>query len=136
MSILLSVLAGVSQAATPAAPALGTPELPRSVSVIQLVANPDGYNGQTVLVRGFVRVEPEGNMLCLGREDAEAWQTKNCVWLDLDYRERYGLPGHVQQATMKHAIVVGVFNRNENGHFDCCSGEIERVARIQVTDGG
>src|SRR5262245_15252541 len=58
-----------------------SPRQPLSVSLLQLVATPDVFDGKHVRVQGFVRIEHEGTAIYLHREDAEHMLTKNGLWL-------------------------------------------------------
>jgi hypothetical protein len=55
---------------------------PLDVSMIQLIARPDDFDGEYVRVIGFYRHEFEGNALYLHREDYEQGLTKNGLWMD------------------------------------------------------
>src|SRR4051794_20900429 len=58
-----------------------SPQQPLSVSLLQLIATPDAFDGKYVRVHGFVRIEHEGTAIYLHREDAELMLTKNGLWL-------------------------------------------------------
>jgi len=42
---------------------------PEDVSLIQLIANPQAYDGKTVRITGFLHLEFEGNAIYLHNED-------------------------------------------------------------------
>jgi hypothetical protein len=70
-SSLVGVLLGVQSVREPA-----------DVSLIQLIGNPDKYDGKSVRVIGFLRLEFEGDALYLHQEDFEHALTKNAIWVN------------------------------------------------------
>ncbi len=44
---------------------------PVDVTLVQLIANPEKFDGKSIRVIGFLRLEFEGNVLYLHREDYE-----------------------------------------------------------------
>ena len=75
-----------ANAAREKAPAEGekpgsSPQQPLSLSLLQLIATPDAFEGKYVRVHGFVRIEHEGTAVYLHREDSEHMLTKNGLWL-------------------------------------------------------
>jgi hypothetical protein len=96
-----------------------TPQQPLDVSMIQLIARPDDFDGEYVRVFGFFRHEFEGTALYLHREDYEQGLSKNGFWVDGD-------PAY----SMKYVLVEGRFNAKKHGHMGLWSGEIEQVSRM------
>jgi hypothetical protein len=92
---------------------------PLDVSMIQLIARPDDFDGEYVRVVGFHRHEFEGYALYLHREDYERGLTKNGLWME-------GAPEH----DGAYVLVEGQFNARKTGHLGMWSGEIEAVTRI------
>ena len=116
--LLLGMLGGV----TSAAPG----EQPRRVSLIQLIATPEKFEGQLVEVKGFCRYVFEEHALYLHREDAELVNTANGIWLDLDSPRYENLDKH-------YVFVVGVFTAKEHGHLDLWPGALQQIARLEWT---
>ena len=112
--LLVFVSIGVAQ------PPRSSKESPLDVSLIQLIARPDDFDGEYVRVLGFYRHEFEGNALYLHREDYEHGLSKNAFWLDgkPEYDKRY-------------VLVQGRFNATRLGHLGAFSGTIENLTRIQ-----
>ena len=113
---------------TPAPVAVPVPEVqlrssvqdPLAVSLIQLIARPDDYDGEYVRVKGFYRYEHEGTALYLHREDYEHGVYSNGLWISLDAPE----------AGMTYQLVEGRFNAKNRGHEGLWSGAIESVTRM------
>jgi hypothetical protein len=100
---------------------------PTDASLIQLIANPDKYDGKVVRVIGFVRLEFEGNALYLHREDYESSLSKNAIWIDatpeMMKREKFD---------KKYVLLEGTFDAKQFGHMDLFSGELRQIKRAEV----
>ncbi|KFN41341.1 hypothetical protein [Arenimonas oryziterrae] len=119
--VFLSVL-GLMQPAVARAPAV---EDPINVSIIQLLATPEKFEGKLILVRGYVHFEFEGNGIYLHREDYEHGLTSNGLWVDA--RECSQFNG--KSFKSGYAYVAGRFTARERGHMGMWSGEIQQVQR-------
>lgn len=98
------------------------------VSIIDLIANREQYDGKQVLVIGFLRLRFEGNGLFLSSEDFDNNITKNGIWIALKPAEAEAnqhLSGH-------YVIIEGTFNGHEFGHRGSWSGVIEKITRIEL----
>jgi hypothetical protein len=100
---------------------------PPLVSLVELIANPDKYDGKQVLITGFLRLEFEGDALYLHREDSEHVLTKNAIWViataDMN-KNRDRLDG-------TYVILEGTFNAKRHGHMGLYSGEIGNIKRAE-----
>ncbi len=103
---------------------------PESVSLIQLIANPDKYDGHQVRVIGFVRIEFEGNAVYLHEEDDKYAISDNALWLSLpntkskeEYERYHALDG-------KYVIIEGVFSSKNRGQMGMFSGSIGHITRF------
>ena len=97
---------------------------PETVSMLQLIANPEKYDGKTVGVVGFLRLEFEGNELYLHKEDYDQRITKNGIWVDLSSKVKED----ADKLDMHYVLVFGRFNAGKKGHMDLMSGSIEIAA--------
>lgn len=95
------------------------------VSMIQLIANPEKYDGQYVRVMGFLRLEFEGNALYLHQEDYEESLSKNGVWVDVVETEAN------RKFNMKYVVIEGTFTSNQ-GHMWAWSGGIRDIKRMEL----
>jgi hypothetical protein len=96
---------------------------PESVSIIRLIANPDAYDGKFVRIIGFVRFEFEGNAIYVHEEDYKQGLRKNGLWLSMEERK---------ELDRKYALIEGVFNAKDRGHFGLWSGSIGKVTRAML----
>src|SRR3984885_10517237 len=55
---------------------------PLGVTLVQLIANPEKFDGKLIRVIGFLRLAHEGNVLYLHREDYENAILGNGIWVD------------------------------------------------------
>jgi hypothetical protein len=100
---------------------------PIEVSLITLIATPADFDGKQVRVKGFARVEFEGNAIYLHRDDYLHGITKNGLWLDLEMSSSKS----ASSANKRYVLIEGVFSMKEQGHFGMWSGSIKHVTRIQ-----
>jgi hypothetical protein len=103
------------------------------VSIVSLIATPDRFHGKVVRTEGAFRAEFEGNEICLHLEDLKTYNGKNCVWLHFDNKALGAEHKELSSLNEKHVWIEGVFNKNHNGHRNCCSGSIESVWRVTAT---
>jgi hypothetical protein len=101
---------------------------PLSVSLIQLIANPEDYDGKVVRVIGFVKLEFEGNAIYLHQDDYKHSITRNGLWLDVtdDVRKKQ------KDYDQKYVLLEGTFSAKERGHMGLWSGSIQKLLRFQV----
>ena len=101
-------------------------EDPLGVSLVQLIANPDWYEGKRVRVKGYCHLEFEEQSLYLHREDADLMNTSNAVWLESDSSD-------LEQAKLNEQFVLveGVFTGKSRGHLGAWSGTIRDITRFE-----
>ena len=90
---------------------------PGMISLIQLIATPEKFHGQTVQVTGFCNFEFEGNAIYLHTEDYSGRNTKNAIWVDLSKT--------APEPSNGPCIVRGKFDATQHGHLGLFSGLIE-----------
>lgn len=131
----LLAIAGRAAADAPGGKAAGgeksgsSPKEPLAVSLLQLIATPDAFDGKYVRVQGFVRIGHEGTAVYLHREDAERMLTKNGLWLAADDAAPEG--SKEAKVTDRYALIEGRFAAKKKGHRDLWSGSIEEITRME-----
>jgi hypothetical protein len=101
---------------------------PVMVSMIQLIAAPQDFDGKRVIVIGVPRIEFEAQGLFLHKEDFDIGLSKNALWLvvprdkDAEWRTLEG----------KYVLVEGTFSAVNTGHFGMYSGAIRDITRFQA----
>lgn len=98
---------------------------PTRVSLVQLIANPNEYDGKFVRVIGFVSVEFEGTAVYLHQEDFKYDITQNAIWLEMDFERN-------KKLNQRYVLIEGTFDANHNGHKGLFSGSIKDIKRLQV----
>jgi hypothetical protein len=98
----------------------------REVSILQLIATPEKYDGRSVRVTAFLHLEFEGNALYLHREDFENAILANSVAIHLT---------DVQIRAFKnlqngYVIVEGRVNAKEHGHLGIWPGSLHQISRL------
>jgi hypothetical protein len=120
--IFLLVLATVSPAGSKGRP---RPPYAENVSMIQLVASPEKYDGKVVGVIGYLQLKFEDNELFLHEEDYKRSITKNAIWVGVGPKMR----PYADQLNMHCVLLVGTFDAKHEGHMEMESGSI-------LADGG
>lgn len=102
------------------------------VSIVQLIAAPDKYDGKVVRVIGVAQVEFEGNVICLSKEDLKNGVTKNCLWHSPNYKQMTVSESILSKFNAKYVLMEGTFNPRNTGHMGLTSGALENVTRYQL----
>lgn len=101
------------------------------VTMVQLLANPDKYDGELVRVIGVGNLEFEGNYIALSMDDWK-YRTGNYIWIRLGDR---AIPyEEAQQYNGKYVLVEGFFDKDDSGHLSLFHGAITNVSRYQLWD--
>ncbi|MNM57512.1 hypothetical protein D3C81_687150 [compost metagenome] len=98
----------------------------QDVSLIQLIANPDQFNGKDVRVIGFLHLEFEGDAVYSHRDDYEYSIHKNSVSINLSESQI----GSWRKLSGGYVIVQGRFNSVDQGHFGARSGSLQNITRL------
>ena len=99
------------------------------VSIQQLIAAPDKFNGARVRVTAPCRIEFEGRALYATEEAQEARDARQAVWLQLNWPllpDRRALNG-------KYVSVEGRFVSGSQGHEGMFRGAIVDVTRLEAS---
>jgi hypothetical protein len=116
--------AKVSGDAAPQPPAAATGQ-PEAVSIVDLLARPEAYDGKFVRVEGFLHVHFEGTALFMTKEHADYLMCKYGFWVSLD-EVKYP----AKDFDGKYVLLEGTFNRANKGHMRLWSGELRDVSRV------
>jgi hypothetical protein len=99
---------------------------PRDVSMIQLIANPQQYDGTPIRLIAFLNLEFEGNVLYLHREDFEKTLPSNAIWISLTEQQARSS----KKLSGGYVIVEGIFSAEDKGHMGMFSGSVHEVTRL------
>lgn len=102
------------------------------VTMVQLLATPEKYDGKLVRVIGVGNLEFEGNFLSLSKEDY-VYGASNSIWIELGER---AIPyDEAKEYNGKYVIVEGIFDQYDRGHMSLFSGSIKNISRYQLWEG-
>lgn len=107
-----------------------------NVSLVQLLATPERYNGKQVLVTGYLHLQFEDTALYFSKEDAQ--YGSNALWVGFanDVKlETVGNPSQRKRLKLssfdsRHVMVQGVFDSSMKGHLGGFPGGITNISRI------
>lgn len=98
------------------------------VSMVDLIANPDLFDGMKVLVAGYVHVEFEGRGIFLHKDDFVFGILRNGLWLGATKSV------DLTKCQDRYASVRGTFKAGLGGHGGVWSGTLEEVSRCDSID--
>jgi hypothetical protein len=96
----------------------------RHVSLMQLISNPEHWDGKPVSVIGYLRLEFEGSALYLHKEDWDHGLTSNAIWVNIP-ADKYG---KLCTADKRYMLIEGTFDGRRQGHMSLFSGEFRHHA--------
>ena len=121
----IAVLTPDQVAALPAIPwekTCSTPvDDPQEVSLIQLIANPDKFEGHAVTVIGYFHLGFEHSAIYLSKADYENDVWSNGLWIDSP---------QPTQINDSYIVVTGVFTQTLKGHLAAWPGAICNVSEF------
>jgi hypothetical protein len=101
---------------------------PQYVSMLQLIANPNQFNGSLICVTGFLTMEHEGDLLFLHQEDAEHMILENAIRID----ETKQMRADAEQIDGKYVRITGVFLITDRRRYPFFGGGIGKLRSYQV----
>lgn len=102
---------------------------PIDVTMTQLLATPERYDGKLVRVKGVGNLEFEGNALYLSEQDWKHF-TNAAVWINLGDEISYE---EAQKYNGKYVLVEGIFDQEDKGHMGLFHGAISDVSRYELS---
>jgi hypothetical protein len=117
----------ISAFGSPLADQAQFPEV-KQVSIVQLIATPEAFDGKEVQVVGFLRLEFEGNVLYLHEEDYRHRIYKNGLWV----RPNAKMMANADKLNMHYVIIKGRFNARDKGHMGLGSGTITDIIAADI----
>ena len=92
-----------------------------TVSILQLIATPQNFHGQSVQVLGYCRLELERTAIYLYKED-HLYGLSNTLWLEMPVKDITP-----QRQAIRYCMVRGKFNSTNRGHGGLYGGAIEEI---------
>jgi len=103
-------------------------EMAEDVSMVQLIATPERFDGKFVRVFGFLNLAFEGDSLYLHSEDLAKGLLRNGVWVDRTEamtRDEKQLSGH-------YVLIEAIFDAQHHGHMGLFGGALKNITRIEI----
>jgi hypothetical protein len=104
------------------------PARPIAVSMIQLIATPDKYDGKIVAVTGFLNLQYEGDAIYLHREDYRNDILENSFGVDTTEDMRK----NKETLQQKYVRIVGAFHAGQGLRYKSFLGRITNIEACSV----
>ena len=98
------------------------------VSLISVIANPERYDGRSLLLRGFLHIDYEGTALYLHHTDYQCGLTENAIAVT-PRREMFAASGSYSD---RYVILCGVFRCREKWGTGSYVGILEEISSISA----
>ena len=108
-------------------PLLGDTKVDAPISIIQVIGNPQEFDGKRIAVVGFLGLHKDGNILYLHREDEEMGLYKNGLTVQFDYPLTQD---DVTQVNMHYVYLGGIFDAHDKGTGLGSSGTIKKAVNL------
>jgi len=104
-------------------------ELNDSVSIVQLIATPEKYDGKVVQVMGFLRLEFEGNAIYLHEDDYRHAILKNGLMVVTNPK----IDMEADKLNLHYVLLEGTFHAHNHGNYGLNSGTITNITFANVS---
>lgn len=96
------------------------------VSLLQLIATPERFEGKVIRTVAYLRLEFEGDAVYLHREDSEKTIFKNGIWIDVTESQRKVATKY----NNSYVSIEGTFDSNGKGHFGLWAGSLKKINNL------
>ncbi|HEB1529132.1 hypothetical protein [Escherichia albertii] len=110
--------------------AKATPEH-NSVSMTALLAQPEKYHLQKVIVEGVGNIEFEDDALYLNKDSWENYVSEDSLWLDIDFPNPVVTLARARQLNGDYVLIAGTFDMDISGHLGARHGGITDITRYE-----
>jgi len=126
-AVVLTALLACALSALPSRATVG--EMPQDVSIVQLLATPEKFDGKLVRVIGFLCLAFEDDAVYLHREDFDHGLTQNALWVDVPEKRDESL-------SRKYVLLEGTFDASDHGQMGLFGGAIRKITRMSAWHDG
>jgi hypothetical protein len=102
--------------------------LPQHVSILQLIATPERYDGKRVAFEGFLHLEFEGNAIFLSQNDYIHRISKNSIWVV----RNAVLNAKYTRINSHYVMIAGTFDAANKGHMSSSSGALKDITAVDT----
>lgn len=96
------------------------------VSMIQLVANPEKYDGKSVILKGYFIMAFEENVLYFSKQDYDYSISKNGIWIAVN--KEFMNSHNIDPPYNGYIAIEGVFHKNNPNLSSLFSGGITHIS--------
>jgi len=104
---------------------------PENVTLVQLIADPAKFDRKLIRVIGFLRLEFEGNVLYLHREDYDHAILGDGIWVEVTPE----ITKRQKALNMHYVLLEGVFDSKNRGHMGAWGGSLTQIQRAESWSG-
>ncbi len=117
-------------------------ECSKRMSLAELIANPDKYQGKEVQVIAHITIDFENMTACPSEHDT---QRESCLWLDIDdgpdksdqdYARYQAKLQTWNRFNLQTVAIRATFDKSEKGHFSMWPGGLGKVTEVSGHQGG
>ncbi len=101
------------------------------LSLVNLIATPERFNGQRVFVVGFMHYALTGDSIYLSRDLYDSRDPTNAIWLEYRNPEEFS-PLFRSGFDKKYVAVEGRFTSMHHGHMGRFPGAVEDVTVLRA----
>lgn len=94
-----------------------------TVSLVQLLANPEKFDGQVVRFHGVTNIEFEGEAVYLSKEHWKHTVTSCALWLDISEELRESR----KWTNGRYMVLEGTFDKGNRGHMGLFMGTLKDI---------
>lgn len=99
-----------------------------SASIVELIANPDSFNGKSVRIQGVINIGFENNSIYLSKEHWKHSITSCGIWMEIESK----LAEERKWGNGKYFLIEGIFHADRKGHMGLFRGTISNIKMIQL----
>ena len=103
-----------------------------NIPLVRLIANPEKYQGKTIQIKGYLKLEFEGNAIYFHEEDYVNSLTENSLWVE--FSKELSDKKNISDYSKKYVIIVGTFEMNSRGHMGIFGGTMKNITRLDYWD--
>lgn len=102
-----------------------------NVSIVQLLAHRDRYQGKKVQLAGYMSLQFESSAIYLSKEDADYGICGNGFWVAFD-KSKVPFDNAIgpNEFDKTYVLIEGTFNKKSRGHGSAWQGTIEGIDRV------
>ena len=101
-----------------------------TVSLVQLIASPEKFDGKSVIIEGVINLEFEGNAVYMTKEHWKHSGYSFGIWLEADDKLARGW----RWANGLYCVLKGTFKADDRGHMGLWMGSLTDVLILDLRE--